>query len=82
MLAKYVVDDSRLPSVPPIKFTIPDDYPQAIPLCDMSLELYDTSQFFKDIKTKFLSSLKKMQHKYSMTALLETWVSVVLVLLG
>ena len=71
------LDDKGLPSVPPIKFTLPDDYPSTSPLCETSMDLYETSKFCIDIKTKFLNSLKKLQNKYSMTALLETWVCVI-----
>lgn len=72
----FCFTDARgLPSVPPIRFTLPTDYPLHNPLCEMSMELYDTSEFFIDIKTQFTSSLNQLQNKYSMTALLDTWVS-------
>lgn len=70
-----IVDDKKLASVPPLKFTLPDDYPDSNPLCDMNMELCDTSQLFIDVKKRFAGNLKKLQNKYSMTALLETWVS-------
>ncbi|XP_067929307.1 mediator of RNA polymerase II transcription subunit 15-like [Watersipora subatra] len=67
------LDDRGLPSVPPIKFSVPETYPDTSPFCDMEMELYETSDFFMDIKFKFLNSLKKLQNKHSITALLETW---------
>lgn len=72
-----IVDDEGLPAIPVLKFTLPDDYPDTNPLCDLSMNLYDTSDLFIEIKKRFISNLKKLQNKYSMTAMLETWVRLV-----
>jgi len=75
LLCYCVSVDASLPPVPSIKFTLSDDYPSSLPHVDLTMELYNSSNFFQEIKTKFLSNLKRLQDKYSMTALLETWVS-------
>ena len=69
------VDDVDLPSVPNIAFSLPSDYPVSSPVCDQTMECYTSSELFRDIRTKMLTNLKQLPHRFSMTALLESWVS-------
>ncbi|KAH7644987.1 hypothetical protein HUG17_0525 [Dermatophagoides farinae] len=67
------LDDSRLPSVPPIIVYIPEDYPNVPPYCELESEQYKNCHFFSRIYSNFGCNMRHMPMRYSFTLLLHIW---------
>ncbi|KAI0239438.1 hypothetical protein LSAT2_009803 [Lamellibrachia satsuma] len=67
------LDDRRLPCVPPICVTVPEQYPDISPSCEATLDGYDATPFLQQVQKVLTSQIVKMPDKFSVTALLDTW---------
>ena len=70
-------DDKDLPCVPPISIQVPDSYPEKPPQCSTDPLEYSASSFFEEIQKKFDSNISKLPQRFSVTSLLNSWVSLI-----
>ncbi|KAK2179698.1 hypothetical protein NP493_477g03021 [Ridgeia piscesae] len=69
------LDDRRLPCIPPIRVIVPEQYPNISPSCEPTLDGYDVTPFLQKVQKILASQILKMPDRFSVTALLDTWVS-------
>lgn len=67
------LDDPNLPCVPPITMTIPWDYPEKPPRCELQAVDYETTDFLRRIREVALVRLRNMPPHCSLTMLLHSW---------
>ncbi|CAD6999010.1 unnamed protein product [Ceratitis capitata] len=67
------LDDKRLPCVPPITVTIPEEYPSVSPSCALTQHEYGTTPFLKAVQDAFKARIAKLPKLYSLSHLLDTW---------
>lgn len=67
------LDDKNLPCVPPISITVPENYPDRPPKCDINEDEYDSTEFLKRIKKVFSSHVDSMPERTSVSSFLDTW---------
>lgn len=66
------LNDKFLPCIPPVKITIPEDYPIRPPQCILIDEDYSTPLFCA-IQNALAARISKMPKKYSVSQLLDVW---------
>ncbi|XP_051960167.1 mediator of RNA polymerase II transcription subunit 15-like [Xyrauchen texanus] len=67
------LDDTNLPSVPPLQLSIPADYPDQSPHWEDVGQQYEANQFLQTVHKNMTSKLLQLPDKHSVTALLNTW---------
>ncbi|XP_036345964.1 mediator of RNA polymerase II transcription subunit 15-like, partial [Rhagoletis pomonella] len=67
------LDNKRLPCVPPITVTIPEEYPSVSPSCALAQQEYGTTPFLKAVQAAFKARIAKLPRLYSLSHLLDTW---------
>lgn len=67
------LNDSYLPSVPPIFFLIPEDYPSSPPSCTLLEHEMSATQFLDNVQKIFAARMLKMPTLYSLSHVLDTW---------
>lgn len=66
------LDDTYLPSIPPINVTIPADYPLSSPNCTLLDHDFNSTPFFAAIQRTF-STMFKTSSVYSLSHILDKW---------
>lgn len=67
------LNDPYLPSVPPIFFQVPEDYPLSSPSSTLLEHEMNATQFLECVQKIFAARLLKMPALYSLSHLLDTW---------
>ncbi|KAK7602242.1 hypothetical protein V9T40_009683 [Parthenolecanium corni] len=67
------LDDRHLPCIPPVQITIPEDYPNSSPKCNLSNYEYGATKFLQMIQKALQLRISKLPSKYTMSQLLDIW---------
>lgn len=67
------LDDKHLPCVPPVTVSIPEDYPDSAPNCNIIELEYSASPFLTSVQKALTARISKLPPQYSLSHLLDTW---------
>jgi mediator of RNA polymerase II transcription subunit 15 len=67
------LEDKKLPNVPPIVVTLPENYPDNSPTCKTLPSHYNSTPFLRKVNEILTTEIKHMPGRYSLTALLNMW---------
>ncbi|KAH8412346.1 hypothetical protein KR009_001394 [Drosophila setifemur] len=67
------LDDKRLPSVPPVSVSVPEEYPWQAPDCSLTEQEYSATPFLQTVQQALVARLSKLPKNYSLSHLLDTW---------
>ncbi|KAG8223289.1 hypothetical protein J437_LFUL001163 [Ladona fulva] len=67
------LDDRHLPCVPPISLTVPGEYPNSPPKCELSQQEYGSTPFLATVQKALWSRVSKLPSQFSISQLLDTW---------
>lgn len=67
------LDDKRLPSVPPVSVSVPEEYPWQSPDCALTEQEYSTTPFLQTVQQALIARMAKLPKNYSLSHLLDTW---------
>lgn len=71
----FLKDDRDLPYVPPLSVKVPQSYPSKPPQCQTDDDEYNASPILAEIRRSFDCNLSKLPCTYSISTLLNRWVS-------
>uniref|UniRef100_A0A6P4F5D1 Mediator of RNA polymerase II transcription subunit 15 n=1 Tax=Drosophila rhopaloa TaxID=1041015 RepID=A0A6P4F5D1_DRORH len=67
------LDDKRLPSVPPVSVSVPEEYPWQAPDCSLTEQEYSATPFLQTVQQALIARMSKLPKNYSLSHLLDTW---------
>ncbi|KAH8328367.1 hypothetical protein KR067_008509, partial [Drosophila pandora] len=67
------LDDKRLPSVPPVSVSVPEEYPWQAPDCSLTEQEYSATPFLQTVQQALTARMSKLPKNYSLSHLLDTW---------
>ncbi|EDW45403.1 GM16747 [Drosophila sechellia] len=67
------LDDKRLPSVPPVSVSVPEEYPWQAPDCSLAEQEYSATPFLQTVQQALIARISKLPKNYSLSHLLDTW---------
>lgn len=67
------LDDKRLPCVPPVSVSIPEDYPMSSPICSLTEQEYSATPFLIAVQDALTARISKLPKCFSLSHLLDTW---------
>jgi len=67
------LDDKRLPSVPPVSVSVPEEYPWQAPDCSLVEQEYSATPFLQTVQQALIARMSKLPKNYSLSHLLDTW---------
>ncbi|XP_055373068.1 mediator of RNA polymerase II transcription subunit 15 [Condylostylus longicornis] len=67
------IDDTKLPCVPPLLVSIPEEYPMVSPSCSLTNHEYPATPFLLAVQNTLVTRISKLPKVYSLSHLLDTW---------
>eukprot|EP00088_Acartia_fossae_P000610 TRINITY_DN1024_c0_g1_i3.p1 TRINITY_DN1024_c0_g1~~TRINITY_DN1024_c0_g1_i3.p1 ORF type:complete len:660 (-),score=189.15 TRINITY_DN1024_c0_g1_i3:51-2030(-) len=67
------LDDKDLPAVPPLRITIPPNYPDYPPSVDLDSPQFLTTPFLDEVSAALSSRVNRMAHRFTLSQLLTAW---------